>query len=434
MKEKNIRELARRMELVTPETMRKYSITQLVLMIANKVNELIGEVGRFESDVVGVVKTQNENIKYLLDKGLHLEVANVFDGWVKDGTFDTLINQTALKKVNDRIDETNVQLSFVVQDIYSKLHSSDMFLPQKRGVDMQMGGFFTNDMIKSTLLKLKELNITDICICPYLELESPTSSNISRISSLSDIREILSFAKDNGIKINHVKLHFTSPSSVNPSNEELFLTNYQSILLETLELCLEFGVEYYGVANELAKVTSKNVDMWSVIISKLKSKGVKVFTSCTYEEKDTSLILGLVDVIGINFYPSLSNKGGNATIEECQKMLYGNRYIQSLKEIKEKYNKPLWLTELGCVRSSKALSQPSNSSLEVDSEGDRVQGVFFNSTLPIIGGSYHKNKPLIDGVFIWCCSNINPPDKFNFINNPYAEPVVLKYYQMKGVE
>ena len=104
MKEKNIRELARRMELVTPETMRKYSIPQLVLMIANKVNELIGEVGRFESDVVEVVKTQNENIKYLLDKGLHLEVANVFDGWVKDGTFDTLINQSALKKVNDRID------------------------------------------------------------------------------------------------------------------------------------------------------------------------------------------------------------------------------------------------------------------------------------------------------------------------------------------
>lgn len=105
MKEKNIRELARRMELVTPETMRKYSIPQLVLMIANKVNELIDVVGRFESDVVEVVKTQNENIKYLLDKGLIEDVTKVFDKWVKDGTFDTLINQTALQRVHNRIDE-----------------------------------------------------------------------------------------------------------------------------------------------------------------------------------------------------------------------------------------------------------------------------------------------------------------------------------------
>ena len=111
MKEKNIQELAKRMGLVTVEDMCQYTIAQLVVKIANKVNELVNEVWRFETDVQEILKTQNENIQYLLGEGLHLEVENIFDGWVNDGTFDTLINQSALKKVNERIDETNAQLS-----------------------------------------------------------------------------------------------------------------------------------------------------------------------------------------------------------------------------------------------------------------------------------------------------------------------------------
>ena len=111
MKEKNIQELAIRMGLITVEDMCQYTIAQLVVKIANKVNELVDEVWRFESDVQEILKTQNENIQYLLGEGLHLEVENIFDGWVQDGTFDTLINQSALKKVNERIDETNAQLS-----------------------------------------------------------------------------------------------------------------------------------------------------------------------------------------------------------------------------------------------------------------------------------------------------------------------------------
>ena len=117
MKEKNIQELAKRMGLVTVEDMCQYTIAQLVVKIANKVNELVNEVWRFETDVQEVLKTQNENIQYLLGEGLHLEVGNIFDEWVQDGTFDTLINQSALKKVNERIDETNAQLSEVDNNV-----------------------------------------------------------------------------------------------------------------------------------------------------------------------------------------------------------------------------------------------------------------------------------------------------------------------------
>ena len=121
MKEKNIQELAIRMGLISVEDMCQYTISQLVVKIANKVNELVGEVWRFETDVQEILKTQNENIQYLLGEGLNLEVENIFDIWVKDGTFDTLLNQSAIKKVNNRIDETNAQLSQIEDSKATKL-------------------------------------------------------------------------------------------------------------------------------------------------------------------------------------------------------------------------------------------------------------------------------------------------------------------------
>ena len=141
MKEMNIRELAKRMGLITVENMCQYTIAQLVVMVANKVNELVNEVWRFETDVQEILKTQNENIQYLLGEGLHLEVENIFDGWLQDGTFDTLINQSALKKVNDRIDETNARLSQLhinVLDHGVKVNSDE---PQQDNINTVLNEF-----------------------------------------------------------------------------------------------------------------------------------------------------------------------------------------------------------------------------------------------------------------------------------------------------
>ena len=162
MKEKNIRELAKRMGLITVENMCQYTIAQLVVMVANKVNELVNEVWRFETDVQEMLKTQNENIQYLLGEGLHLEVENIFDGWVQDGTFDTLINQSALKKVNDRIDETNAQLSQTDQHLNSigqiaiRLDGElDDTQAIQRVIDSDKPLYVDRDLIVSDTIRLK---------------------------------------------------------------------------------------------------------------------------------------------------------------------------------------------------------------------------------------------------------------------------------------
>lgn len=117
MKEKNIQELAIRMGLISVDDMCQYTISQLVIMVANKVNELVNEVWRFETDVQETLKTQNENIQYLMGEGLHLEVENIFDGWVKDGTFDTLINQSAYRKLDERITDAETDILLANSEI-----------------------------------------------------------------------------------------------------------------------------------------------------------------------------------------------------------------------------------------------------------------------------------------------------------------------------
>ena len=148
MKEKNIQELAIRMGLISVEDMCQYTIAQLVVKIANKVNELVDEVWRFETDVQEIVKTQNENIQYLLGEGLHLEVENIFDGWIEDGTFDTLINQSALKKVNDRIDETNVQLAQIDDVIGNEVNLRSYGARADENMDI-------SDILIATIEKIK---------------------------------------------------------------------------------------------------------------------------------------------------------------------------------------------------------------------------------------------------------------------------------------
>ena len=91
-----IKDAAQRLGIITVEDMERYTALELIMMIANKMNEFSESLN-----------DQNDKIQYLLGKGMLSEVEQIFNEWLEDGTFDALINQSALKKVNDRVDEVN---------------------------------------------------------------------------------------------------------------------------------------------------------------------------------------------------------------------------------------------------------------------------------------------------------------------------------------
>ena len=100
-----IKDVAQRLGIITVEDMERYTALELIMMIANKMNE-------FQE----IITDQKDKIQYLLNEGTLSEVEQVFDEWLQDGTFDTLINQSALKKVSDRLDETKFAVGVSVTD------------------------------------------------------------------------------------------------------------------------------------------------------------------------------------------------------------------------------------------------------------------------------------------------------------------------------
>ena len=86
--------------IITAIDIQRMTSLELLLTIIERVNELHG-----------LTKEGLEAVQRLLDKGVQEEVIAKLEEWTQDGTFDMLINQTALKTVNDRIDESNAQLS-----------------------------------------------------------------------------------------------------------------------------------------------------------------------------------------------------------------------------------------------------------------------------------------------------------------------------------
>ena len=88
--------------LITEDDVKRLTAIELMMLIIERTNGLLNHVEIIDVKLANLL----ENIRTTT-----LEALNE---WTQDGTFDELINQSALKAVNDRIDETNAQLSRVL--------------------------------------------------------------------------------------------------------------------------------------------------------------------------------------------------------------------------------------------------------------------------------------------------------------------------------
>lgn len=79
--------------IITVEDVKRSTTLELLTVIIYRLNDLIGGYDYIK-----------DYLLELLDKGLQEEIINQLNKWLEDGTMDKLINQTALKTVNVRID------------------------------------------------------------------------------------------------------------------------------------------------------------------------------------------------------------------------------------------------------------------------------------------------------------------------------------------
>ena len=388
MKEKNIRELAKHMGLVTVEDMCQYTIAQLVVMVANKVNELINEVWRFETDVQETLKTQNENIQYLLGEGLHLEVATVFEGWMEDGTFDTLINQTALKKVNERIDETNKKVNEHIDETNTQLSDIiDNDFTRKLKQPFYMSTFFISIVslaeMKQMLDEFKVLGVDGIIQPIHIAKEG---SEFVTEENIDNIVKALEYSESINLPVKYIKFH-TNSVVTSDSN---FYTSYRNKIESVMARLSKFTKNIY-VFNE-NMLTTTNPTECGYVIDRLKNNykvGIS-FHGPQFIDTPRSLIDKL-DYIGFNLYPSFISFNGRKTMySECVNAFENDRNMQYLKMVIAQYKGfiPIHITESGIRDYYVYYASPA--SYNSDSVGDKSNGEvianYFNALFEVWNG------------------------------------------------
>lgn len=404
MKEKNIREMARRMNLVSIDDMCRYSIPQLVVMIANKMNELMDEVGQFESDVQETLKTQNENIQYLLSEGLHLEVENIFDGWFKDGTFDTLINQSALKKVNDRIDETNAQLSQTAlnnRKINFILASTPWQLSYVGGSEHPN----SHEEIDTQLINHKKLGFDGIVVLVTLVKDS--TGKLVPDATMENILYYINKAKELGLSVRCVKFH-TNNSQF---NENGFVSQYVNKVLEITEILKPFNIPYACLYNEAVNYLYTNdtsvINSVTSLCHQVRAKGYKVgISGLSFDVlvNEHNWLCDCQDVMMPFDYRRIGYKGKRTTYEDAK-----SPYDELIKEFtyyKNKINKPFIISETGILPHWMAFANPVYFDWgdDVDNSGE-IQKIFFYW---LFENPAFNN--LLEEVWVWFPDNMTDGD------------------------
>lgn len=121
----NVKDLKFALNEISVYDLDVYTSIELYYKIANKLNEVIKELARFEGVVSDEVVEQNEKLIYLLGEGLTTEVIKKINQMVLDGTMDTIINHNVFNGLNNKIDnfkqEVNEQFITIMNSVTTVL-------------------------------------------------------------------------------------------------------------------------------------------------------------------------------------------------------------------------------------------------------------------------------------------------------------------------
>ena len=360
-----IKDVAQRWGIITVEDMERYTALELIMMIANKVNE-------FNE----TINDQNEKIQYLLSEGLLSEVEQIFNEWLQDGTFDTLINQSALKKVNDRLDETNAQLSDVI-------NSTKQFYKASVGVNIWYRSGSSDNYRDEVLDDMIKLGIKQLIIPCHNEITGDDKNGFTYTKDLSreKIELLINKARAKGIEDIIIKLHRTG---LNATSSVKWMEMWEELVHEYTTICVKNNIKSLVFVNEQRSATSRNKEIWTRIINHVKSNGITAICSLAdFTEIDSCIILDLVDVIGVNHYPAVVSVGESITQSELNRRIF-QFSLPKFKKLKLKYpNKPIWITEIGCTRNVDSLSSPANWEFDTTAQSMIPQSQFVESVFSI---------------------------------------------------
>ena len=91
--------------------------TEIIMKVLEKINLVILNFNNLETQTLNNMKKLEKQIDYYLDTGLKVEVSKKIDEMVKDGTFETMINENLLYDINNQISDIKEEIKTLKEKI-----------------------------------------------------------------------------------------------------------------------------------------------------------------------------------------------------------------------------------------------------------------------------------------------------------------------------
>ena len=91
--------------------------TEIIMKVLEKINLVILNFNNLETQTLNNMKKLEKQIDYYLDTGLKVEVTKKIDEMVKDGTFESMINENLLYDINNQISDIKEDIKTLKQQI-----------------------------------------------------------------------------------------------------------------------------------------------------------------------------------------------------------------------------------------------------------------------------------------------------------------------------
>jgi hypothetical protein len=165
----------------------------------------------------------------------------------------------------------------------------------------------------------------------------------------------------------------------NEENWKLLEDSYSSFILLNAELAQETKAEILCIGTELEKFVEHRPEFWSNLIIEIKKiyKGKLTYAANWDEFKRTPFWRNL-DYIGIDAYFPVSNEK-TPTVAQCLDGWEDHKKV--IKDLSEKYNKPILFTEFGYRSVDYTAKEPwksdrSMTSVNLEAQTNATQALF----------------------------------------------------------
>ncbi len=335
----------------------------------------------------------------------------------------------------------NIKVKSLFKGIELKKYNSSYSYKGERSVGFFTKGPYHIGSLKESMDAYTPYNIDRCLLCITVDNNFDTNTPTINDITNDDIKTLVDYAKLKGWKVT-IKLHNFGEYDGNgnlltPSDAIGWLNGYYDLVDRISNIAVEQGLTEFIISNEMSNVTNIAANKTSLqrITNNVKNKGLKVSCSVNIPEiyeNDGFQLFDDLDFYCLNAYPRLTREDKDWAYSNRSKVkngfyadLDGINYEYLLNEFESNnstVNKPIWITEFGCMPSTIGLSQPAfwGNSCVYDEE---VQSFYMDIIFDLFEKVFITNN--LKNITLWCG---NTEDYFSLIGKQ-AQKVLDEYWK-----